>query len=116
MAFATIPGFVGVLGMAFIGTSASTKVLVFFPFQSRYTNPLTVDKMGNVLHDCEMPSNIIYHCFNKYLRQAPFLLSLFLGLSLIPSNLPGRTKRTVTSFTFVFVPLSFDGQCSTDSL
>ncbi|PBK84109.1 MFS general substrate transporter [Armillaria gallica] len=68
MAFATIPGFVGVLGMAFIGTSASTK----------------------------------WTKWGMYYMTAPFLLSLFLGLSLIPSNLPGRTKRTVTSsFTFV---------------
>ncbi|PBK61772.1 MFS general substrate transporter [Armillaria solidipes] len=68
MAFATIPGFVGVLGMAFIETSPSTKWI----------------KWG------------------MYYMIAPFVLSLFLGLSLIPSNLPGRTKRTVTSsFTFV---------------
>ncbi|KAK0197691.1 major facilitator superfamily domain-containing protein [Armillaria mellea] len=58
MAFATIPPFIGFLGMALIETSASTKV--------------------------------------------PFALSLFLAWTLIPSNLPGRTKRTVTSsFTFI---------------
>lgn len=40
--------------------------------------------------------------WGMYYMTAPFFVSLCLGLSLIPSNLPGRTKRTVTSsFTFV---------------
>ncbi|SJL08084.1 uncharacterized protein ARMOST_11446 [Armillaria ostoyae] len=40
--------------------------------------------------------------WGMYYMTVPFFLSLNLGLSLIPSNLPGRTKRTVTSsFTFV---------------
>lgn len=86
MAFATIPGFVGVLGIIFIETNASTKWI----------------KWG------------IYYMI------APFVLRQFLGLSFIPSNLPGRTtKRKVTSsFTFVrsVVPLSSRGYCSTHSL
>ncbi|KAK0434507.1 major facilitator superfamily domain-containing protein [Armillaria borealis] len=78
MAFATIPGFVGVLGMAFIETSPSTKWI----------------KWG------------------MYYMIAPFVLSLFLGLSLIPSNLPGRTKRTVTS-SFTFVCYCVGNMCGT---
>ncbi|KAK0476252.1 hypothetical protein EDD18DRAFT_1216089 [Armillaria luteobubalina] len=59
MAFATIPGFVGVLGIIFIETNASTKWI----------------KWG------------IYYMI------APFVLRQFLGLSFIPSNLPGRTTK-----------------------
>ncbi|KAK0435947.1 major facilitator superfamily transporter [Desarmillaria tabescens] len=68
MAFATIPPFIGFLGMALIETSVSTK----------------------------------WTKWGMYYMTVPFVLSLFLGWTLIPSNLPGRTKRTVTSsFTFV---------------
>ncbi|KAK0435945.1 uncharacterized protein EV420DRAFT_1652803 [Desarmillaria tabescens] len=60
MALATIPPFIGFLGMALIESSASTK----------WT------KWG--------------------------MLSRYLGWTLIPSNVPGCTKRTVTSsFTFI---------------
>ncbi|KAK0434503.1 major facilitator superfamily domain-containing protein [Armillaria borealis] len=68
MAFATIPPFIGFLGMALIETSPSTK----------------------------------WTKWGMYYMTVPFVLSLFLGWTLIPSNLPGRTKRTVTSsFTFI---------------
>ncbi|KAI0030684.1 major facilitator superfamily domain-containing protein [Vararia minispora EC-137] len=37
-----------------------------------------------------------------YYMSVPFVLGMFLAWTLIPSNIPGRTKRTVTSsFTFV---------------
>ncbi|KIY46538.1 MFS general substrate transporter, partial [Fistulina hepatica ATCC 64428] len=40
--------------------------------------------------------------WGMYYMTVPFVLSFFLALTLIPSNVPGRTKRTVTSsFTFV---------------
>ncbi|KAK0484185.1 major facilitator superfamily domain-containing protein [Armillaria luteobubalina] len=68
MAFATIPPFIGFLGMALIETSPSTK----------------------------------WTKWGMYYMTVPFVLSLFLAWSLIPSNFPGRTKRTQTSsFTFI---------------
>ncbi|KAK0472893.1 MFS general substrate transporter [Armillaria novae-zelandiae] len=68
MAFATIPPFIGFLGMALIETSPSNK----------------------------------WTKWGMYYMPVPFVLSLFLAWTLIPSNLPGRTKRTVTSsFTFI---------------
>ncbi|KAK0471104.1 major facilitator superfamily domain-containing protein, partial [Armillaria novae-zelandiae] len=68
MAFATIPPFIGFLGMALIETSPSNK----------------------------------WTKWGMYYMTVPFVLSLFLAWTLIPSNLPGRTKRTVTSsFTFI---------------
>ncbi|KIY45715.1 MFS general substrate transporter [Fistulina hepatica ATCC 64428] len=40
--------------------------------------------------------------WGMYYMTVPFVLSLFLAWTLIPTNIPGRTKRTVTSsFTFV---------------
>ncbi|KAK0212608.1 MFS general substrate transporter [Desarmillaria ectypa] len=40
--------------------------------------------------------------WGMYFMVTPFVLGLFLAWSLIPSNVPGRTKRTVTSsFTFI---------------
>ncbi|KAF5365991.1 hypothetical protein D9758_006654 [Tetrapyrgos nigripes] len=68
MAAATIPGFIGFMGMSLIETREDTK----------------------------------WTKWGMYFMTIPFILSLFLAWTLIPSNLPGRTKRTVTSsFTFV---------------
>ncbi|KAK0434509.1 major facilitator superfamily transporter [Armillaria borealis] len=68
MAFATIPPFIGLLGIALIETDASTK----------------------------------WTKWGMHFMTISIILSTFLGWSLIPSNIPGRTKRTVTtSFTFV---------------
>ncbi|KAK0504523.1 MFS general substrate transporter [Armillaria luteobubalina] len=40
--------------------------------------------------------------WGMYFMVTPFVLGLFLAWSLIPSNVPGRTKRTITSsFTFI---------------
>ncbi|KAK0226159.1 MFS general substrate transporter [Armillaria fumosa] len=40
--------------------------------------------------------------WGMYFMVTPFVLGLFIAWSLIPSNIPGRTKRTVTSsFTFI---------------
>ncbi len=71
--------------------------------------------MGDVLHDCQISWNSIFPRFNECLSQVPFFLSLNLGLSLIPSNIPGRTKRTVTfhlrsSGALSHFPLMFDVQ------
>ncbi|THU87851.1 MFS general substrate transporter [Dendrothele bispora CBS 962.96] len=68
MGAATIPPFIGFMGMSLIETTEGTK----------------------------------WTKWGMYFITVPFVLSLFLAWTLIPSNLPGRTKRTVTSsFTFV---------------
>ncbi|VDB89939.1 unnamed protein product [Peniophora sp. CBMAI 1063] len=68
MAAATIPPFIGLLGMSLITTSPETK----------------------------------WTKWGMYYMTVPFVLAMFLGWTLIPSNFPGRTKRTVTSsFTFM---------------
>ncbi|KAF8915353.1 major facilitator superfamily domain-containing protein [Mucidula mucida] len=68
MGLATLPPFVGFLGMALIETTDKTK----------------------------------WTKWGMYFMTVPFVLSLFLAWTLIPSNLPGRTKRTMTSsFTFI---------------